>query len=71
MKKWNILHRQEPSRNDLMESMSIPEEIGQILLNRGVETQDQVKMFTDPYLKMKKYGYLETMMWMVYPLHLS
>ena len=51
MKKWNILHRQEPSRNDLMESMSIPEEIGQILLNRGVETQDQVKMFTDPSLK--------------------
>ena len=51
MKKWNILHRQELSRNDLMESMSIPEEIGQILLNRGVETQDQVKMFTDPSLK--------------------
>lgn len=51
MKKWNILHRQEPSRNDLMESMSISKEIGQILLNRGIESQDQVEMFTDPSLK--------------------
>ena len=50
MKKWNILHRQEPSRNDLMESMSISKEIGQILLNRGIESQDQVEMFTDPSL---------------------
>ena len=62
MKKWNILHRQEPSRNDLMESMSIPEEIGQILLNRGVETQDQVKMFTDPSLKyLRAYIQVHTM----------
>lgn len=50
MKKWNILHRQEPIRNELMASMSISNEIGQILLNRSIESKEDIEMFTNPSL---------------------
>lgn len=50
MKNWNILHKKAPGRNQVMESMGISDDIGQILLNRSIETKDQVIMFTNPSL---------------------
>ncbi|WP_414697903.1 single-stranded-DNA-specific exonuclease RecJ [Peptacetobacter sp. AB845] len=50
MKKWTLIHRGKPKLTDETEKFRLSPEISQILENRNINSEEEIKLFTNPSL---------------------
>lgn len=50
MKKWTLIHRGKPDVTDETEKFKLSPEISQILENRNINSEEEIKLFTNPSL---------------------
>ena len=50
MKKWTLIHRGKPGVTDETEKFKLSPEISQILENRNINSEEEIKLFTNPSL---------------------
>ena len=50
MKKWTLIHRGKPKMNNETEKFKLSPEISQILENRSINSEEEIKLFTNPSL---------------------
>lgn len=50
MKKWTLIHKGKPELTEEAKKFKISPEISQILKNRKVDTEEDIKLFTNPTL---------------------
>lgn len=50
MKKWTLIHRGKPGVTDETERFKLSPEISQILENRSINSEEEIKLFTNPSL---------------------
>src|SRR3712207_4785948 len=50
-KKWTLKYKDKIKKYDLSEKMKISPEIGQILKNRGIESENDAEIFINPSLE--------------------
>lgn len=51
MKKWTLIHRGKPEITEETKKFKLSPEISQILKNRNINTEDEIKLFTNPSLE--------------------
>ena len=50
MKKWTLIHRGKPKLTDETNKFKLSPEISQILENRNINSEEEIKLFTNPSL---------------------